>query len=71
MTQHAIVHEQVTYRPGEGAPLLIPPGPVQIDLSADSATLRWTEENGITGLTAIPLQQYQEYVHLKQITPAE
>lgn len=71
MTQHATISDHVTYRPGDGVPLVIPLGPVEVDLTADSATLSWTEENGAAGLTAIPLQQYQEYVHQKRITPAE
>lgn len=71
MTLHAIIHEHVTYRPGEDAPIEIPPGPVEVDLSVDSATLSWTETNGEPGLTAIPLTEYKEYVRKKQITPAE
>ena len=68
MTQHATVNDHVTYRPGDGAPLVIPLGPVEVDLSADSATLSWTEENGAAGLTAIPLTQFNEYVRQKRIT---
>lgn len=68
MTLHAIIHDHVSYRPGEGAPIEIPPGPVEVDLSADSATLSWTEENGTPGLAAIPLIQYNDYVKQKQIT---
>lgn len=70
MTQHATIHKHVTYRPGDGAPIVIPPGPAEVDLSADSATLSWIEANGTAGLTAIPLSEYKEYVRLKQITLA-
>ena len=70
MTQQATIADHVTYRPGDGAPLVIPLGPVEVDLAADSATLSWIEENGTAGLTAIPLTQYQEYVRQKRITPA-
>ena len=69
MTQHATVIDHVTYRPGDGAPLQIPTGPVEIDLSADSATLSWTADNGAAGSAAIPLTQYQEYVAQKRIVP--
>lgn len=69
MTLHATIHEHVTYRPGEGPLIEIPPGPVEIDLSVDSATLSWTETNGERGLTAIPLVDYKEFVKKKQITP--
>lgn len=68
MTQHAIVKSEVTYTPGDGAPLLIPKGPVEVELAPDSATLSWTADNGAAGLTAIPLTQYTEYVHDKKIT---
>nr|ACY24670.1 conserved hypothetical protein [uncultured organism] len=70
MTLHATIHEHVTYRPGEGPLIEIPPGPVEIDLSVDSATLSWTETNGERGLTAIPLMAYKDYVKKKQITLA-
>jgi hypothetical protein len=68
MTQHATITDHVTYRPGDGAPLVIPVGPVEVDLTADSATLSWTAENGAAGLTAIPLTQFNEYVRQKRIT---
>lgn len=68
MTQHATITDHVTYRPGDGAPLVIPLGPVEVDLTADSATLSWTAENGAAGLTAIPLTQFNEYVKQKRIT---
>ena len=71
MSLHATIHQHVTYRPGEGAPIVIPPGPVEVDLSTDSATLSWTETNGAAGLTARPLAEYNEYVRQKQITPAK
>jgi hypothetical protein len=70
MTQHATIHDHVTYRPGDGVLMVIPLGPVDVDLTPDSATLSWVEANGAAGLAAIPLQQYQEYVHQKRITPA-
>ena len=67
MTQHATITDHVTYRPGDGAPLVIPKGPVEVDLTADSATLSWTADNGAAGLTAIPLTQFEEYVRQKRI----
>ncbi|MES2949516.1 MAG: hypothetical protein V4858_13325 [Pseudomonadota bacterium] len=67
-TQHATINDHVTYRPGDGAPIVIPKGPVEVELTADSATLSWTEENGAAGVTAIPLTQYKEYVDQKRIT---
>ncbi len=67
-TQHATINDHVTYRPGDGAPIVIPKGLVEVELTADSATLSWTEENGAAGVTAIPLTQYKEYVAQKRIT---
>ena len=68
MTHHATITEHVTYRPGDGAPLAILKGPVEVDLTADSATLSWTTDNGAAGLAAIPLTQFEEYVRQKRIT---
>jgi hypothetical protein len=71
MTLQATINDHVTYTPGDGTPIEIPPGPVEVDLSVDSATLSWTEENGTPGLTAIPLTQYNDYLGSKQITVDE
>jgi hypothetical protein len=68
MPQHATINDHVTYRPGDGASVVIPQGPVEVDLTAESATLSWVEENGAAGLTAIPLTQFNEYVQQKRIT---
>ena len=64
----ATINDHVTYRPGDGAPILIPQGPVDVELSADSATLSWREENDSAGVTAIPLTQFHEYLKQKRIT---
>ena len=58
----------VTYRPGEGAPIEIPRGPVEITLAHDSATLSWDAGDGVAGLTAIPKIQYDDYVGKGLIT---
>ena len=52
----------VTYRPGDGAPIEIPMGLVEITLAFDSATLSWDAGDGVAGLTAIPTIQYDDYV---------
>ena len=66
-TVQATITDHVTYTPGDGAPIVIPKGPVEIELAADSATLRWMADNGAAGLTAIPLTQYKEYLRDKKI----
>ena len=68
MPLQATITGLVTYTPGDGAPIVIPKGPVEIELAADSATLSWTADNNAAGLTAIPLTQYKEYVRDKKIT---
>ena len=52
----------VTYRPGDGAPIEIPLGPVEITVAADSATLSWDAGDGVAGLTAMPTIQFDDYV---------
>jgi len=69
MTQHATINDHVTFRPSDGVPMVIPIGPVEVDLTADnSATLSWVADNGAAGLAAIPLTQFNEYVEQKRIT---
>ncbi|RYZ12163.1 MAG: hypothetical protein EOO24_04125, partial [Comamonadaceae bacterium] len=63
MTQFATIVGHVTYTPGDGPPLAIPPGRVEVDLSApDSATLSWSAGPDTVGLTAMPRTQFDEYV---------
>ena len=52
----------VTYTPGDGAPVPIPEGLVEITLAADSATLSWDEGESGKGLTAMPKIQFDDYV---------
>ena len=61
MPQFAMITGDVTYTPGDGAPIPIPRGRVEVLLAEDSATLSW-DEDGATGLTAIPLTQFNDYV---------
>ena len=68
MTRHATITGHVTYTPGEGAPLTIPQGPVELEMATDSVTLSWTADNDATGSAAIPLESYQRYVREGKIT---
>ena len=52
----------VTYTPGDGAPIEIPRGPVEVMLAFDSATLSWDAGDGVAGLTAIPKIQFDDYL---------
>ena len=62
MAQFALIRGLVTYRPGDGTPIEIPEGRVEVALAFDSATLSWEDGPGITGVTAIPRFQFDEYV---------
>ena len=62
MPQFAMVTGVVTYTPGDGAPIEIPRIRIEVVLAPDSATLSWEETPGITGVTAIPLTQFQDYL---------
>ncbi|MES2533562.1 MAG: hypothetical protein V4636_21130 [Pseudomonadota bacterium] len=67
MSQFATIVGHVTYTPGDGPPLVIPLGRVEVDLAPDSATLSWEAEAGVLGLTAMPRTQFEEYVEAGKI----
>ena len=62
MTQHATITGLVTYTPGDGAPITIPKGPVELETMKDSTTLSWTADNDAVGAAAIPHDQFKQYV---------
>lgn len=62
VTQLATITGTVSYRPGDGALIEIPRGPVEVALAPDSATLSWEAGEGVAGLTAIPRTQFDDYV---------
>ena len=68
MTQFATITGHVTYTPGDGAPITIPRGRVEVDLNADSATLSWQAAEDVAGLTAIPRFPYDKYVQVGKMT---
>ena len=68
MSQFANITGLVTYTPGDGAPIEIPSGRVEVDLADDSATLSWDATDGVAGLTAIPRTQFDDYVRDGKIT---
>ena len=68
MPQFAMITGNVTYTPGDGVPIEIPKVRVEVDLAFDSATLSWEAEKGITGLTAIPRVQFDDYLRDGKIT---
>jgi len=66
--QRGMIAGWVTYRPGDGAPIEIPMGPVEVTLAPDSATLSWDAGDGVAGLTAIPKIQFDDYLSKGLIT---
>ena len=58
----------VTYTPGDGAPIEIPQGAVEITVAPESATLSWDAGDGAAGLTAMPKIQFDDYVGKGLIT---
>lgn len=71
MSQFATVTGPVTFTPGDGAPIKIPKGPLEVELAPDSATLSWEAAPGIPGVAAIPLTQFNDYVKAGDITLAK
>lgn len=68
MPRFANITGDVTYTPGDGAPIEIPKVRVEVTLADDSATLSWEPEEGVTGVTAIPRIQFDDYVRDGKIT---
>jgi hypothetical protein len=68
MSQFAMITGDVTYTPGDGAPIEIPRVRVEVELAPDSATLSWEAAEGIAGVTAIPRIQFDDYVRDGKIT---
>ncbi len=62
MPQQATIQGHVTYREGDGMPITIPEGPVELTFATDSVTLSWRDDNNTAGLTALPRDQYELYV---------
>lgn len=63
MPTFATIKGCVTYTAGDGVPIEIPQGRVEVDLSSpDSATLSWEAAKDVVGATAIPRTSFEEYV---------
>ena len=67
MTQHATITGHVSYTPGDGAPLTIPKGPLDLDSSADSVTRSWTAYNGEAGSAALPRDAFERFAREEKI----
>ena len=68
--ENATIHGEVTYREGDGMPIAIPEGPVELTHADDSVTLSWKEhEENASGVAAIPRHEFDRYVKEGGIVP--
>lgn len=63
MPTFAQVTGPVSFTPGDGVPIPIPPVRIEVQLSDDSATLSWEAEPGVAAVAAIPRTQFEEHLH--------
>lgn len=68
MPANANVTGDVEYRAGDGPLILIPQGPIEVELAPDSAVLSWGDAGNIQ-TAAIPLAEYQRYLDGGVIEP--
>jgi len=61
MAANAKVVGKLEYRAGDGPVLTIPPGPIEIEATDDSAVLSWGDEGNVQS-TAIPIDDYRRYL---------
>ena len=61
MMQAAEIVGKVEYREGDGANIAIRRGPVEVETTANDATLGWTEGDA-RGSAAMPLADFKRYV---------
>lgn len=68
MPKYAMVTGEVTFTPGDGAPIEIPRTRIEVTLAEDSATLSWEAAPGVAGVAAIPRTQFDEYLQDDKIS---
>ena len=61
MTQEAQIIGKVEYREGDGQPIEIRPGPIEVQTTVTDATLSWSDGD-THGSAAIPIGDFQRYV---------
>lgn len=62
MSTFATIQGLVTYREGDGIPMTIPEGPVELTYAPDSVTLSWMDSAKVAGLAAIPRDEFDRFV---------
>ena len=68
MPKFAMITGDVTYTPGDGQPIVIPQVRIEIVEAFDSVTVSWEDAPGIAAVTAMPRQQFDDYVRDGKIT---
>lgn len=61
MARNARITGKVEYREGDGASLVIRPGPVEVTTTATDATLSWADGE-TRGSAAMPIGDFDTYV---------
>ena len=61
MSQQALIRGEVTFRVGDGMPMPIPAGPVDIEVADDSVTIAWIE-GADPGSAALTRDEFDRYV---------
>lgn len=67
MNQNAHIVGKVEFRPGDGAMMRIPRGPVEVATSRSEVTLSWVDGEA-HGAAAMPLTEFKRYVNQGAIT---
>jgi hypothetical protein len=70
MTQQALVEEELRLRGSDGAEVIIPHGPLEIEFADGAAKLRWHDVNGKACHTAMHPDEYERYVIAGLIRPS-
>lgn len=60
-SKHGRIVGDVSYREGDGAEIVIRPGPCEITVTNLDVTISWTDGD-THGSTALPLAEYTRYV---------
>jgi hypothetical protein len=66
MSKHAHITGTVQYREGDGPNITIPRGPVEVDETAQDATISWTDGE-VNGSAAMPITDFRRYVATQAI----
>lgn len=69
-TKQCRIVGRVTYREGDGAEMVIPPGPCEVTLTAVDATISWSDGD-TRGSTALPFTEYTRYASTGAISVDE